>query len=323
MAGKRPTFLGIGAHKAGTSWLHRQLAAHPDIWMPPVKELHFFDRSTHYPSPNTLATLSWIDRVSGVKPWERRQFISGLNNIVKCSAKGRFDCAFWWCKWTFGFYDNAWYSSLFSQAKTHKASGEVTPAYSILEDDDIAQIRAVNPEMKIIFMIRNPIDRAWSAIRYNAHRKMVGFSIDSDEEVIAELKKKRFGLRGDYEGTIDRFLNYFNSSQILVCFYDAIQLDPFGLMSGITTFLEIDPFAEKDIRSDRRINTSPKSDMSDNVRDFLREHYSASINRLAERLGSYAISWDEAGNGVGKKEGKLTSDIGFAATLHPSGENNL
>ena len=38
-----PDFLCIGAQKAGTHWLYDQLQHHDDFWMPPIKELHFFD----------------------------------------------------------------------------------------------------------------------------------------------------------------------------------------------------------------------------------------------------------------------------------------
>ena len=38
-----PDFIGIGAQKAGTTWLHRNLQAHPGIWMPKEKEIHCFD----------------------------------------------------------------------------------------------------------------------------------------------------------------------------------------------------------------------------------------------------------------------------------------
>ena len=38
-----PDFIGIGAQKAGTTWLHRNLQAHPQIYMP-RKEVHYFDR---------------------------------------------------------------------------------------------------------------------------------------------------------------------------------------------------------------------------------------------------------------------------------------
>ncbi len=36
-------FLGIGAQRAGTRWLYDQSQHHPDFWMPPIKELHYFD----------------------------------------------------------------------------------------------------------------------------------------------------------------------------------------------------------------------------------------------------------------------------------------
>src|SRR5436189_2997752 len=39
-----PDFVCIGAHKAGSTWLYQQLDSHPDFWMPPVKELHYFDQ---------------------------------------------------------------------------------------------------------------------------------------------------------------------------------------------------------------------------------------------------------------------------------------
>jgi len=41
--GRAPDFIGIGAQKAGTSWLYAQLCRHPDIWTP-GKEMHYFDR---------------------------------------------------------------------------------------------------------------------------------------------------------------------------------------------------------------------------------------------------------------------------------------
>jgi hypothetical protein len=44
MSEKGPDFLVIGAQRAGTTWLHRVLSQHPRLWLPPVKELHYFDK---------------------------------------------------------------------------------------------------------------------------------------------------------------------------------------------------------------------------------------------------------------------------------------
>jgi hypothetical protein len=40
----QPDFFCVGAQKGGTSWLYQQLQSHPDFWMPPIKELHYFDK---------------------------------------------------------------------------------------------------------------------------------------------------------------------------------------------------------------------------------------------------------------------------------------
>jgi len=43
-----PNFLIIGVEKGGTSWLWQNLRLHPDIFMPPVKEIHFFDKDENW-----------------------------------------------------------------------------------------------------------------------------------------------------------------------------------------------------------------------------------------------------------------------------------
>jgi hypothetical protein len=46
LAGRLPNFLFIGADKAGSTWLFRVLQAHPACFVPPAKDIYFFDR--HY-----------------------------------------------------------------------------------------------------------------------------------------------------------------------------------------------------------------------------------------------------------------------------------
>jgi hypothetical protein len=49
-ADPHPDFLCVGAQKTGTSWLYQQLAEHPDFWMPPLKELHYFNQLSRTPA---------------------------------------------------------------------------------------------------------------------------------------------------------------------------------------------------------------------------------------------------------------------------------
>lgn len=61
----RPDFLIIGAEKAGTTWLHDVLSAHPDLFLPSVKEIHFFNRfdSNRNATDNfTRRGVDWYER---------------------------------------------------------------------------------------------------------------------------------------------------------------------------------------------------------------------------------------------------------------------
>jgi len=234
-------------------------------------------------------------------------------NILKFIAQGDFHHAAWCMKWTFGYYNDNWYKSLFSQAVSHKACGEITPSYSILKSSDLAKINAINAHIKIIFLIRDPVERAWSAIRFHADRGFIDKDIiDSDDRIIAELKMPDMLLRGDYERTIDTYLQHFDPSQILIGFYDAIHDNPVGLLSDITRFLEVPPFEESVIDNKTRVNMSPPREMSKTVRDYLVETYAPVIDRMAQSFGSYAMMW-----GQSRDSGQHYSDTQLLPTFHP------
>ena len=76
----RPDFLCVGAQKAGTSWLYRQLEPHPDFWMPPLKELHYLDslhrtKRHHPPRSNDDRDTCFVEsmeRFEHAKPYRSR-----------------------------------------------------------------------------------------------------------------------------------------------------------------------------------------------------------------------------------------------------------
>lgn len=286
----RPTFLGIGAQRAGTSWLYSQLIEHTQIWMPPIKELHFFDRSPVYSSPNDLASTSLSSRLLGSEPYQRSRMITGIKKIFKELLEGNYSQAIWFKKWYFGNYDEGWYSNLFSSVPSDMICGEITPSYSILQGKDVEKIKDLNEEVKLIYIIRNPIERSWSAVRFHAF-KGHKCNIDSVDQVISLLRHPAMELRSDYERTLDIFLKHFDSKQLLLCFYDAIEKDPMGLLGKISEFLEVTPFTNGQGNHNRRINPSPSHKMPEEVREYLVEKYSPMIHRIAKETGGYASLW--------------------------------
>ncbi len=293
MQDNRPNFLGIGAAKSGTTWLWAQLKKHPDIWLSPAKEIHFFDRSTAYPSPNRLATKSLKRRLLGAEDWERPEVIRGTTAVIYNVLRGRFKRSAWWWHWTYGNYDAAWYVNLFRQARPGQICGEITPAYAILEIEDIEAIRDINPEMKFIFIIRDPIERAWSGIRFSAARENYEINLDSLGKIRRRLMTPLMILRGDYERTLENYLRVFESSQVLVCFYDAISRNPNELAECITKFLGVSAFGPSTVDAATPINISPKHDMPGLIREHLIAQYGDMISRLSSRFGSYASEWED------------------------------
>lgn len=286
-----PDFLGIGAQKAGTTWLHAQCAEHPDLWVPPPKELHYFDRATSYPSPSDLATASPLARWIGTRDWERPRMRRGLRELWLAWRAGDRARLAWSWKWYFGHYDDRWYAGLFPAPGTFSIRGEITPEYSILAPEDVARIHALNPGMKLIFLLRNPIERSWSSVRYNSSLGYNRIDLDSLDDVIKELRSRRLTRRCDYEKTLETYLALFPARQILVGFFDAIRAQPNALLDGIWDFLGARRSGPAGGSVNKVFNESPGRDMPGRVREVLSEMYLPKIQRLSERLGSYATVW--------------------------------
>lgn len=306
-----PHFLGIGVHKAGTSWLYWQMSQRPDVWLPPAKEVHFFDRSSKYPSPSHLATAAPLKRLLD-GPKQRAHLREGYWRLRRDIAQRDWSAARSTWHWYFGHYNESWYRRLFSRHIDSHVCGEITPAYSMLDSDDIARIHALNPDMKFILMLRNPIDRAWSALRFNRDRGFSDLDLTAEEDVISRLQSPDYLLRGDYLRTLENYLAYFPAEQILVGFYDAIRADPTGLFNGVCEFLELPVDEQAKIDNSTRVNPSQWQAMPERIKAYLEETYTPAIHALADRVGSYANHWlpdSKPAAGGSRDPGKLPAVV--------------
>jgi len=231
-----PDFLGIGAQKAGTSWLYENLKSHPDLFLPEEKELHYFD---------------WN--------YDRRV---------------------------------TWYSSHFRQAE-NRVKGEITPGYSIISTDRIHDVYVFNPDVKLIFLMRNPIDRAWSQARMNLVRfTNRSFGEVPRSEFYEHFQASRSVERGDYQKILSKWTSVFSEDQIYIDFFERISGDPRGLLSevfrflGVTTEVDWGKFPFNDV-----VFANPSRQMPDEFRHFLEDFYEEDIRELHEAYGGQATRW--------------------------------
>ncbi len=287
MAKNNIDFIGIGAQKAGTSWLFSRLDELPAFQLPYKKEIHYFDRDRSYPSPNFLAEDRLVKRLMNLR-WSTKavkRLLLSIHNLKKTK---------WLYRYYFSNYNDEWYLSLFDGID--KITGEISPSYAIIDEKDVVNMHLLLPDIKLIYLIRNPVERAWSHFRFSRLKRKKIKSMDevTEEDILAFLKKDRQDSRSNYSKTLEVYTKYYRKEQLLIGFYDAITEQPQNLLKGIVEFLGGD---SQSISLSNNIykkdNVSPKAHIPFKVETFLKDHYQKEIKILADTLGGYCERWYE------------------------------
>jgi len=234
--GRQPTFLLIGAAKSGTTSLHEYLKQHPDIFMSPVKEPNYFSFAGR--SPN---------------------FVGPDDEGVPCDATpDRLRVA----KYAYSVCDPAAYSRLFARAGQESAVGESSVSY-LYFPEAAARIQAALPDVRLVAVLRDPADRAFSKFVQFRHDGCEPLA-DFDEALDAEDARAArnwsptwlYRRRGLYFVQLQRFYERFDPSRIRVYLYEDFEARPRDVLRDIFRFLEVDDRFVPDIR--RRHNPSAR-----------------------------------------------------------------
>jgi hypothetical protein len=277
-----PDFIGIGAQKAGTTWLHRNLQAHPQIHMP-RKEVHYFDRKIQDRS-GVVSRL--IGRSRDAEQWRRQ-----VRQIPKQLAKSP---SFQELRWNFRYYmrpyDDRWYAQIF-ESKKEKVSGEITPAYSVLKKERIAHVHRLMPETKLIFFMRNPIERVWShtVMSFDKVEKGSATAV-SDKELLRKIERDSSWKLSNYIRTLENWGSFYPEERIFVGFLEDVHFFPEELLRRLFDFIEVEPHFDERLVG-KKIHTRSDATMPTSVAIQLAKNFHAEISRLGERFGGYAAFW--------------------------------
>ncbi|HEY6112439.1 MAG TPA: sulfotransferase [Chthoniobacterales bacterium] len=264
----RPDFLCVGAQKGGTSWLYQQLAAHPDFWMPPIKELHYFDK------------LSRVKK--GERPPHRQsderdaRFLENLNKLSERS-----------------YIDVEQYAQLFAP-KGSRLSGDISPTYSMLNDEVIERIVDYLPEAKVIFLARDPVERAWSQLSMGVRREMVPpFDASDPDEVIRNLLNPGVLALSYPSKIVARWKRCVRPDLFQVYFFDDLENDPAGLRRSILRFFGSDPDKPSGrLRPDQNKDAGVKKlRLTEKVSARVAQFFKEELHACAAELNGPAKSW--------------------------------
>lgn len=284
-----------------------------------MKELHYFTRGRRYKASSRATISSPWRRLADDGKWGRREVLRRVGQAGGALLGGDWGIARWWWRAAVGRYGDAWYRECFRPGLAFPHRGEITPAYALLEDADVARIKALNPDMRLLFLVRDPVERAWSGLCRRIGHGEVQVDLQDEEALLRLVDRRPIHQRCDYERTLATFLRHFDGRQILIGFHDATFADPEGLLSAVADFLGIAPFTEPRERLLARDKPSLTLPMPDRVRAHLQERYVAAIDRMAASLGSYAAHWGHrrAAHG-GAANGAVNGALSGAPELVPA-----
>jgi hypothetical protein len=209
-------FIIIGAQKAGTTSLFEHLRDHPELYLPPGKERPFF-------SHDDVFTGGWPRFASGTfggAPVEARWGKSTPSYMYGCPVRNK------------------------HRASDRRHESERTE-WIVPE-----RIRAQFPDVKLIAILRDPIERCLSNYRMHAMGKPSFPPFDRliaallEPEALEDSRRLRRGgfiTRGEYGRILQGYFETFADEQIFVCFTSDLERTPVVLMREVFEFLSVDP----------------------------------------------------------------------------------
>ena len=172
-----PTFIGIGAQRAATTWVYECLREHPEVYVPATKELEFFDQ----------------------------HFDRGLQ----------------------------WYEEQFQDCGNAKAVGEISPDYMVVKPA-IERMAKVIPEVRLFAILREPVQRAFSAYQL-FHERYKDINFADACHTSAYLKD-----RSMYALQLEHVYAHFPKEQVKIFLYDDVVTNPRQMLKELFEFIGVD-----------------------------------------------------------------------------------
>ncbi len=226
-----PIHLCIGAPRAGTTWLFREMSEHPALFLPRVKEVRYWNnrrndldrdrviertRKEVADLTDSADHLGWLDRWAQVQQREPFNIPEYLNLM---SVSGR-------------------------------PSLDISPAYCFLPPARIQLLRDGLPKgSKVLYLIRDPLDRLSSQVKLHFHLHGMYRGNPSTDDLAAFLDNKNQQRRWDYARVIENWAAVFGDDFIPLPF-DNVVRNPRGLTSQVADLLNVDLRADNATRSD-------------------------------------------------------------------------
>jgi hypothetical protein len=229
---------GLGATRAGTSWLNRYLTDHPECHLREVKEAHYFDTLER-------GAFDWRLRQLSRRRAEleaRRDAADGAAQRARLArAIAAHDALI--ALFERRGADHATYLAYLDDGRGDaRVVGEITPAYALLSEASLRAMRGLAPVVRFFYVLRDPVQRLWSNIRQTVPSRPGGQT--NPGRVAREIMDRwlaggeaELDLRCDYRGALERIFAAIPARERLVLFYETLFCE--ASIRRLTDFLGI------------------------------------------------------------------------------------
>ena len=289
MMDNKTLMFGVGATKAGTSWLHRYLYDHPECALPNIKELHYFNRANEKHREKEIVRLETVRANLLAK-----SLISGNTNPAMLNKRID-EVEDWIDVMKLKTPDTDLYRQFLLRDTTEQTRlvGDITPAYGLMDAPTLIRMRDMAPDTRFVVLLRDPLDRVWSNLRM-----MAGWRVKEGEDLGSKanhlfsrlLKGQEEGVakRSDYTGMLTRLQDVVPRNRIFVGFYESLFTQV--CVDKICKFLGLSPRIGE---FDRVIHASQPATLDPSralaVREMLIPHY----DYVQQLMGDVPTRWHQ------------------------------
>jgi hypothetical protein len=218
---------GVGATKAGTSWLYRALHDHPGCALKAVKEMHYWD--TFDAGVRDRQVAAFGQRLAEIRArmvqaegvdWQlanlrrRARDTEALIAMVQADRTG-----------------DAAYLAFMADGANGRLVADITPGYGLLSEARLRAMVAAAPGARWVYLIRDPLDRLWSHVRMQAGRQAASGPQGADFEARANAilgrivnrgEETHILMRGDYAAAVARLARVVPADRLKVEFCERL-----------------------------------------------------------------------------------------------------
>jgi hypothetical protein len=276
--------IGLGATKAGTSWLYEYLCGHAECNFRGVKETHYFDA---YWKGRTAKDADAMDAKADALIAKMEDSSQNVQSHIKSRAKAHRDLA-----------DilrqpedtRRYLNYLCGGDEDSFVQGDITPAYALLPEEKLREMATMDDDVRFIYLLRDPVARLWSHVRMIATRRNDGVLKpgQADRILTRALKGKEPEItnRGDYKTVLAKLGRAIDPAKLKIIFSEEM-FAGFGL-TEICDFLGI--YLKPGNVSNVVHGGQPlfmTEDQLSKAYDFLEEQYAY----VAETMGRMPPAW--------------------------------